>query len=58
MAASLFDGRNMNNAAMLSGDHEFTSLVLALLQTGGHPPKIDPSVIEQINALLDHTAAP
>ena len=31
--------------------HEFTSLVLALLQTGGHPPKVDASVIEAINAL-------
>lgn len=28
--------------------HEFTSLVLALLQVGGHPPKIDDDVIEQI----------
>ncbi len=31
--------------------HEFTSLVLALLQTGGHPPKVEPEVIEQIKAL-------
>ena len=31
--------------------HEFTSLVLALLQTGGHPPKVDTAVIEQIRAL-------
>jgi alkyl hydroperoxide reductase subunit F len=31
--------------------HEFTSLVLALLQAGGHPPKIDAEVIEQIRAL-------
>jgi alkyl hydroperoxide reductase subunit F len=28
--------------------HEFTSLVLALLQSGGHPPKVDAAVIEQI----------
>ena len=28
--------------------HEFTSLVLALLQTGGHPPKVDDAVIGQI----------
>ena len=28
--------------------HEFTSLILALLQVGGHPPKADPEVIEQI----------
>ena len=31
--------------------HEFTSLVLALLQTGGHPPKISEAEIEQIRAL-------
>ncbi|MBL8459671.1 MAG: alkyl hydroperoxide reductase subunit F [Zoogloea sp.] len=31
--------------------HEFTSLVLALLQTGGHPPKVDQVVIDQIKAL-------
>ena len=31
--------------------HEFTSLVLALLWTGGHPPKVEPEVIEQIQAL-------
>ncbi|RKP48148.1 alkyl hydroperoxide reductase subunit F [Trinickia fusca] len=31
--------------------HEFTSLVLALLWTGGHPPKVEPEVIEQIKAL-------
>ncbi|WP_234086559.1 alkyl hydroperoxide reductase subunit F [Azonexus sp. R2A61] len=31
--------------------HEFTSLVLALLQTGGHPPKVDAAVIEQIKGL-------
>ena len=31
--------------------HEFTSLVLALLQTGGHPPKLEADVIEQIRAL-------
>jgi NADH-dependent peroxiredoxin subunit F len=31
--------------------HEFTSLVLALLQTGGYPPKIDEATIEHIKAL-------
>ena len=31
--------------------HEFTSLVLALLQAGGYPPKVDQAVIEQIKAL-------
>ncbi|MGI9151459.1 MAG: alkyl hydroperoxide reductase subunit F [Limnohabitans sp.] len=31
--------------------HEFTSLVLALLWTGGHPPKVEPEVIESIQGL-------
>jgi len=31
--------------------HEFTSLVLALLWTGGHPPKVEAEVIEQIKGL-------
>ncbi len=31
--------------------HEFTSLVLALLQIGGHPPKASDEVIEQIKGL-------
>ena len=31
--------------------HEFTSLVLALLQVGGHPSKTAPEIIEQIRTL-------
>ncbi len=31
--------------------HEFTSLVLALLQVGGYPPKVDAAAIEQARAL-------
>jgi alkyl hydroperoxide reductase subunit F len=31
--------------------HEFTSLVLALLQAGGHPSKAAPAVLERIGAL-------
>jgi alkyl hydroperoxide reductase subunit F len=31
--------------------HEFTSLVLALLHVGGHPPKVDAEAIEQVKAL-------
>lgn len=31
--------------------HEFNSLVLALLQVGGHPPRETPEVLEQIAAL-------
>ncbi|MDM0013780.1 alkyl hydroperoxide reductase subunit F [Variovorax sp. J22P168] len=31
--------------------HEFTSLVLALLQVGGYPPKVDEAVLQQIRDL-------
>ena len=31
--------------------HEFSSLVLALLQAGGHPPKLEADVAEQIQSL-------
>lgn len=31
--------------------HEFTSLVLALLHVGGHPPRIEAELVEQIRAL-------
>lgn len=31
--------------------HEFTSLVLALLQVGGHPPKADAALLERIAGL-------
>ncbi|WNK19315.1 alkyl hydroperoxide reductase subunit F [Halomonas piscis] len=31
--------------------HEFTSLVLALLQVGGHPPKVSDETLEQIKSL-------
>jgi alkyl hydroperoxide reductase subunit F len=37
--------------AALPMGHEFTSLLLALLWAGGHPPKIEPDVVEQIKAL-------
>jgi alkyl hydroperoxide reductase subunit F len=43
-------GVNIRFAGIPMG-HEFTSLVLALLQTGGYPPKVDAPVIEQIKAL-------
>ena len=32
--------------------HEFTSLVLALLWTGGHPPKVEQDVIDQIKKVI------
>jgi len=44
--------RGVRFAAVPMG-HEFTSLVLALLWTGGHPPKVDAEVLEQIKALDD-----
>ncbi|HTH79904.1 MAG TPA: alkyl hydroperoxide reductase subunit F [Ramlibacter sp.] len=31
--------------------HEFTSLVLALLQAGGYPPKVDDAVLKQVREL-------
>jgi len=31
--------------------HEFTSLVLALLQIGGYPPKVEQDVLDQIRAI-------
>ncbi|MGN6650227.1 alkyl hydroperoxide reductase subunit F [Trinickia sp.] len=43
-------GQSLRFAAIPLG-HEFTSLVLALLWTGGHPPKVEPELIEQIKAL-------
>ena len=38
--------------------HEFTSLVLALLQVGGHPPKVEADVIEQIRSLSGRDGKP
>lgn len=37
--------------AGIPGGHEFSSLVLALLQSGGHPPKVDDDTIAQIRGL-------
>ncbi len=31
--------------------HEFTSLLLAVLWAGGHPPKVEPEVLDQIRGL-------
>ncbi len=44
------DGQGVRFAGLPLG-HEFTSLVLALLWTGGHPPKVEPEVIDSIKAL-------
>ena len=32
--------------------HEFTSLVLALLHSGGHPPKVEDAVLDQVKTLV------
>ena len=34
--------------------HEFTSLVLALLQVGGYPPKVEQALLDQIRAVEGH----
>ncbi|MCE1250425.1 MAG: alkyl hydroperoxide reductase subunit F [Comamonadaceae bacterium] len=45
------DGQQQLRFAGLPLGHEFTSLVLALLWTGGHPPKVEQDLIEQVKAL-------
>ena len=45
------DGEQHLTFAAIPLGHEFTSLVLALLWTGGHPPKVEPGTIEKIRAL-------
>ena len=45
------DGQEQIRFAGIPMGHEFTSLVLALLHTGGHPMKTEPEVIEQIKQL-------
>jgi alkyl hydroperoxide reductase subunit F len=47
-------GENETHGVRFAGlplGHEFTSLVLALLWTGGHPPKVEQDVIDSIKAL-------
>ncbi|MBC7208930.1 MAG: thioredoxin family protein, partial [Methyloversatilis sp.] len=45
-------GGNMSlRFAAIPLGHEFTSLVLALLQAGGHPPRVSDEMIEQIKSL-------
>jgi len=45
-------GHNMGvHFAAVPMGHEFTSLLLALLWAGGHPPKVEPEVLEQIRQL-------
>ncbi|TSE37713.1 Alkyl hydroperoxide reductase subunit F [Tepidimonas fonticaldi] len=45
------DGAQDLTFAAIPLGHEFTSLVLALLWTGGHPPKVAPEVLDQVRAL-------
>ena len=45
-------GHNMGvHFAAVPMGHEFTSLLLALLWAGGHPPKVEPQLLEQIKSL-------
>lgn len=37
--------------ASIPGGHEFTSFILALLQVGGVPPKVDADLVAQVKAL-------
>lgn len=45
------EGRAQAVFAGLPMGHEFTSLVLALLHVGGHPPKEDADLLEQVRGL-------
>ncbi len=45
------DSRHGVNFAAIPMGHEFTSFVLALLQAGGHPPKIEAAIADQIKEL-------
>src|SRR5580698_2251318 len=45
------DGEARVRFAGLPLGHEFSSLVLALLQVGGHPPKADPAILDQVRRL-------
>jgi NADH-dependent peroxiredoxin subunit F len=45
------EGKPAIRFAGLPLGHEFASLVLALLQVGGHPPKNSPETLEQIRSL-------
>ncbi|HEC73352.1 MAG TPA: alkyl hydroperoxide reductase subunit F [Methylophaga aminisulfidivorans] len=45
------EGQEKIRFAGIPMGHEFTSLVLALLHTGGHPTKLDQEMIDQIKGL-------
>ncbi|NHN86432.1 alkyl hydroperoxide reductase subunit F [Acetobacter musti] len=48
------DARTGVTFAAIPMGHEFTSLILALLQAGGHAPKLADDVVAQIKALPGH----
>ncbi len=50
VVAKAGETRGVRFAAIPLG-HEFTSLILALLWTGGHPPKVEDDVLAQVKAL-------
>ncbi len=50
VVAKAGETRGVRFAAIPLG-HEFTSLILALLWTGGHPPKVEDDVLDQIKNL-------
>ncbi|MEW6695565.1 Alkyl hydroperoxide reductase subunit F [Tepidimonas thermarum] len=45
------DGEQDLTFAAIPLGHEFSSLVLALLWSGGHPPKVAPQLLQQLRAL-------
>lgn len=51
MAISPSTGETKVEFAGIPMGHEFTSLILALLQSGGHPAKEEQAVLEQIKSL-------
>jgi len=50
MTLSTARGTSISFAGLPSG-HEFTSLVLALLHSGGHPPKLEQETLQQLQLL-------
>lgn len=50
-AVRRLDGTQDLTFAAIPLGHEFTSLVLALLWSGGHAPKVAPEVLEQVRGL-------
>lgn len=50
LVRSTVSGSEIRFAGLPMG-HEFTSLVLALLHSGGHPMKVEPELIEQVRNL-------